>query len=297
MKILSAEQIRKADAYTITNEPISSIALMERAAMECTRWLLKKFKKEEQFAIVCGMGNNGGYGLAIARQLTDQGRKVTCFVLVIAENGSEDFESNGKALSKVGIEAIELKTAKDLEKINDTDVLIDALFGTGLSRELAGFAKATVLKINELTAIKVAIDIPSGLFTNSSQSKESTVFKADYTLSFELPKLAFVLPENANCVGEWVVLPIGLNTNFINKQQTKYELITKGFIKSILKKREKFSHKGTYGHAKLICGSYGKMGAAVLASNACLRSGVGLLSIVIPKCGYAILQQTVPVEW
>lgn len=294
MKILSAEQIRAADAYTIANEPVSSLALMERAARRCTEWLLNKFKNDEQFTIVCGMGNNGGDGLAIVRQLNDQGRSVKCYILALSQTGSSDFEANKNALTKVQQDAIEICDEVDLVKMEDTDVVIDAIFGTGLSRPLEGLASATVFKINQLNAVKIAIDIPSGLFANQPNIKDSSVFKADYTLTFELPNLAFLLPENAEFVGKWDVLPIGLSKEFISEQNTNYQLITKKYLQFILKNRKKFSHKGTYGHAKLICGSYGKMGAAVLASKACLRSGVGLVTAVIPKCGYSILQQAVP---
>ncbi len=294
MKILTSDQIRQADAYTIKHEPITSLALMERAALQCTRWFLKRFSNDEVFTIVCGNGNNGGDGLAIARQLADQGRKVQCVILKLSKKGSPDYEANKIAIEKVGISTLELKEAADMVKIIKADVLVDAIFGTGLSRPIVGLAKEIIEECNKHNWTRVALDMPSGLYADRPNEVDSTVFKADYTLSFELPKLAFFLPENADFVGEWHLLSIGLSSEFVGNQLSDYESITRTALQFFIKRRAKFSHKGNYGHATLVCGSFGKMGTAVLASKACLRSGVGLLTVIIPTAGYTILQQSLP---
>ncbi|MEY2924582.1 MAG: hypothetical protein RLZZ337_1130 [Bacteroidota bacterium] len=294
MKILSAEQIRAADAYTIKNEPVSSLDLMERAAMQCTQWLLQHFNNNQAFTILCGMGNNGGDGLAIARQLADQGRKVFVYILKITEKASEDFTENLVRLQKVDVKIDRIESSPHIENIKLGSVIIDALFGTGLSRIITGLSASLIHYINATKAIKVAIDIPSGLYANEPIAKDQVILRVNHTLSFELPKLAFMLPESAKYVGDWQILPIGLNAAFIQKQKTNFEFLKIEDIRSYLKKRTKFSHKGTFGHVLLASGSFGKMGAAILSTRACLRTGVGLVTSLIPLCGYEIMQQSVP---
>ena len=294
MKILTSEQIRLVDAYTIKHESITSLELMERAAQECTDWLLRKFSESETFTIVCGNGNNGGDGLAIARLLAGEKRYVQVVTLNLAKNSSPDFESNLVSLNKLGIQVIEYNQDSVFTALGTGNIIIDSIVGTGLNRPLEGLARKIVDEINDYVGVKVAIDVASGLYANKPLEKNSVVLKANYTLGFELPKLVFLLPENQQYVGKWEVLPIGLNSEFISQQDSTFELLEKHELRSYLKERSKFSHKGLFGHAKLVCGSYGKMGAAILASRACLRSGVGLLTTIIPTEGYVILQQSVP---
>jgi len=173
--------------------------------------------------------------------------------------------------------------------------VIDALFGSGLSRSLDGLVKDLVKLINVSKAEVVAMDIPSGLFgEDNSLNNLDNCIHADYTLSFQFPKLSFLFPECNECVGDWVVLPIGLHPDVVEELWSPYQLVDRTYIRSLLKMRTRFSHKGTYGHGLLISGSYGKMGAAILASKAGLRSGIGLLSTHIPRLGYDIMQTAVP---
>ena len=293
MKLLTAAQTRALDQATLQAQGISSEALMERAATACTTWLLDQL--QPAFAtpihIFCGPGNNGGDGLAIARQLHAAGYTPQVWLLPATKH-SPDFLLNRQRLPPQ-IACTEL-SARTMPALPPEAVVLDALFGTGLSRPLAGLAADVVAHLNQSGATLLAVDIPSGLFADAPQPESSPVVQARYTLSFELPKLAFLLPQNAGFVGEWTVLPIGLDADFIHKEPVDNYFVDAGFLRGRLPQRGKFSHKGTFGHALLLAGSYGKMGAAVLAAQACLRGGVGLLTVQTPAAGYDILQISAP---
>ncbi len=293
MKIFSAEQIKKWDAFTIANEPVSSIDLMERAAMACCKWLIGKNLGLNQFRIFCGKGNNGGDGLAIARLLIDHGCKVTVYILEFGKSGTEDFQTNLARLHACSTDIHFIQSPEFFPVIQDTDIVIDALLGTGLNKPIEGVSAALVNHINRSNAVVISIDLPSGLSADKS-SKGNTVIKATLTLSFQNYKLAFLLPENVDHCGEVHLLHIGLHKDFEDSEPAAFQFVDKEFINPVYKPRRKFAHKGNYGHAALLCGSYGMMGAAVLSTGACLRSGVGKLTSYIPKCGYPILQTTVP---
>jgi NAD(P)H-hydrate epimerase len=295
MKIFSASQIREIDAYTIKNEPIESIDLMERAANALFNEIIYIVDKNKAIKIFAGPGNNGGDGLALARMLANDRYKVEVYILKIKEF-SDDFSVNLKRLEnqqKVKIKYIVNSDAFPV--IKDEEIIIDALFGSGLNRPLDGLALLLVKYINSFSANVISIDIPSGLFCDdNTDNNYEGVIRAKYTFSFQFPKLSFLFSENEDYVGKWKVLPIGLHPEIIEKTCTNYYFIKDEDIRKIIKIRKKFSHKGTYGHALLISGGYGKMGAAVLASGACLRSGSGLVTIHIPKHGINILQTSVP---
>ncbi len=274
-KILSVEQIRKADAFTIENEPIPSIDLMERASNQCVRWIQKHLDQQTGFYVFCGPGNNGGDGLAVSRLLHEAGFKVMPVIVAFTDKYSKDFIINRDRLLKKSVECVELKSIENFPEIDKESVVIDAIFGSGLSKAVGGFAAEVIGAINQLNNITIAIDIPSGLFADqSSQSKTAQIIRADYTLSFQLPKYAFMLPENDRYVGKWQILPIGLSDQFLDDIVVKNYLLEKSDCSGVYQKRTKFSHKGNYGHALLIAGGLGKMGASILASRACLRSGV-----------------------
>lgn len=293
MKIFSASQIKKWDAYTIAHEPISSIDLMERAAIACCKWLIGKNFGVFHFRIFCGKGNNGGDGLAIARLLIQHHCKVSVYIPEFGKAGSDDFQTNLARLHECSTDIHFIQSAEFFPVIHEADVIIDALFGTGLNKPLEGMNSDLVEHINRCNATVISIDLPSGLFADTS-SKGNPVINAAITLSFQNYKLAFLFPENEDHCGEVHLLHIGLHHDFENKEPAAFELVDKEMIRSIYKARKKFSHKGTFGHAALLCGSYGMMGAGVLSARACLRSGAGKLTVFIPECGYTILQTTVP---
>ena len=300
MKILYSEQVRELDAYTIENEPILSINLMERAAKVCTNWIIDKFKHKPNVKIFAGHGNNGGDGLAIARMLADYGFSVNVFLK--STKLSQDSQVNyDRVLSQKRINVVILNNEHDFPKISESDLLIDALFGSGLTRPVEGFYAQIIEFINKSKATIVSIDIPSGFFSedNSKLTKADDdayvgVIRAHYTLTLELPFLSFFFPDSQFHVGEWHCLSIGLSKTYLTEIKSANEYLIKETAKKLLKVRQRFDHKGTFGHALLIAGSYGKMGAAILAAKACLRTGVGLLTTHFPISGYEIMQTAVP---
>lgn len=285
MKVLNVEQIRALDVYTIQKEPVASIDLMERASQAFVNWFVSLYNSQKSILIYCGTGNNGGDGLAIARLLFSQGYAVSICIIGNDAKGSADFKKNKKRLSsEVGVL---------VEPSDDSDIIIDAIFGSGLARPVEGEYAEAITKINQSNATKISIDIPSGLFADV-HTESSNIVQADYTVAFQLPKLVFMFPDAHKYVGEWLVVDIGLDQSLIEQSETPFHFLTDADVRSILKTPSKFDHKGTNGHALLVTGSYGKIGASVLAGGACLRAGVGLLSIHIPKCGNDVLQSSLP---
>ena len=289
MKILDTAQLKELDQSTIVNEPIASIDLMERAASTCADWLNDHFDPPLGFTIICGPGNNGGDGLVIARLLSAMERKV--HVYADPDSGSPDNRQNYHRLLELGITP-HPADAWEKDRIDEDTILVDALFGYGLSRPLEGKWAGLVDAINEQSNLIVSIDIPSGLFMHAPGSGTSIV--ADFTLTFQTPKLAFFIPENQDIVGAWVVLDIGLNANKLEQLDTYLLTLEKDDVAEMVPTRGKFDHKGTFGHALLVVGSFGKVGAAILAAKAALRSGVGLLTVHVPRQATHILQIAVP---
>lgn len=291
MKILSTQQIREADAYTIANEPIASIDLMERASRAFVNWFSERFSiSESRIKIICGLGNNGGDGLTIARMLHPLGYDLEVFVVRYSDKTSADFDINFARLAKqLPIQNID---NQDLVNFDKNDLVIDAVFGSGLSRPIEGLVKEIITKLNDSAAKVVAVDIPTGLYADSPNSATDCIVEADFTVSFQLPKLAFMLPQNDKFVGEWSIVPIGLSQQFIENSETPFYYTDKANL--LIKPRQKFSHKGTFGHGLLIAGSYGMMGAAILASKAALRAGIGKISVQSIPSGLEILQISVP---
>ncbi len=295
MKILSAPQIREADAYTIKNEPIASIDLMERASKACFSWIKKRIRKGQQVSIFCGMGNNGGDGIAIARMLHLSGYDVVVYKVMHSNKSSDDFRINEERFKKLKKAKItEIKSIKDIPDSHG-NVFIDALLGSGLNSPLKGLLAEVVNYINSKKAFVISIDIPTGLFCDdNSHNKHEAIINASYTLTFQLPKLSFLFPENEKYVGIWEVLDIGLDQDFINSQDSSFFYLQPEMIKPLYKARKLFSHKGNYGHALLIAGSKGKAGAAVLSARAAIKSGAGLLTLSIPGSCYTPIQSAVP---
>lgn len=294
MKILNAQQIREWDQYTIQHEPVSSIDLMERAADKCVGWLEDRNLLQYPFTIFCGKGNNGGDGLAIARMLLQKQCTVSVHILEFGHLGTEDFQANlGRLHQQKTVDIHFIQSEKNFHELDKNQIVIDALFGSGLNRPLEGVSANLVDHINNSGCKIIAVDIPSGLAVDQSV-KGNSIIKAAHTLSFQVYKLAFLLPENAPYTGEVEILDIGLLPEYYHSVQNCYELTDENIISGIYKARKSFAHKGNFGHALLLTGSYGKMGAAVLCAKASLRAGAGLTTCHIPKCGYEILQTAAP---
>ena len=293
MKIFNAEQIRALDAFTIQNEPISSLDLMERASQAFVRWFCDQFVNTRPVSIFCGLGNNGGDGLAIARILIQKSYTVKVYIIEQSENSSEDFKANRKRLQN-HLSPILIHSINDFPEIPSSTILIDALLGSGLSRPATGILADVINTLNATPNKVISIDIASGLYMDKQNEKNDVIIKPHCTISFQFPKLAFMMPQNAVFTGNWQVVDIGLHHDFIKNTPTPFYYTDKPEAESKIIPRQKFSNKGTFGHALLLAGSYGKMGAAVLSARSCLRSGVGLLSLHIPGCGYEIAQISVP---
>jgi ADP-dependent NAD(P)H-hydrate dehydratase / NAD(P)H-hydrate epimerase len=303
VKIFSVSQIKAWDAYTIQHEPVSSIELMERAATACFNWVSRHFDKLCTIKIFCGKGNNGGDGLAIARLLIENGYRVFVYVVENYATGSPDFEVNLKRLQKISNKISFLEEEASFpEFINE--IIIDALFGTGLNKKPTGIFANLIEYINAASQKVISIDVPSGLLIDGNRpdrnnqgkllNDEYQIIKAAYTLTFQNQKLAFLMPENESFTGEVVLLDIQLNKEFEQNENSNFEWVDKNLIYKIYSKRNPFANKGNYGYACLLAGSYGMMGAAVLSSRACLRSGVGKLTCYTCNKGYGIMQVSVP---
>jgi NAD(P)H-hydrate epimerase len=292
MKIPSAEQIREADAYTIRHEPVSSVDLMERAALQCTRWLCSRYPVPTPFVVYCGPGNNGGDGLAIARQLQDQGYPVRVVLLTSPDRFSPDGAVNLSRWTGAG-GTWDPWNQRKIFPVPPHAVVVDALFGTGLSRPLSGDAAAITEHINSHPGHIIAIDMPSGLSDDGSTIPDTAV-RATCTLSFEFPKRAFFFPHLAPFTGRWFVLPIGLHEDMHRQIHSPYHWLTPDRIAPLIHPRDRFAHKNQFGHALLVAGSLGKAGAAVLACKGFMRAGGGLLTLHAPSEVCAIQQSTVP---
>jgi NAD(P)H-hydrate epimerase len=300
MKILDSEQVKKLDSYTIKNEPILSINLMERAARVCTQWINNKFEVNKPVSVFVGPGNNGGDGLAIARLLADLGYNIR--VYICGNKLSTDSLINYERLLIQKLTYIKfIISPEDFPRLKSNELIIDALFGSGLTKPVHGLFLDIVNFINRSESTVVSIDIPSGMFSEDNADLTKCLdggfveaIRATYTLSLELPFLSFMLPDSQHHTGKIEILPIGLSKTYLNEIETNYNYVDSDFVSNIVKKRNKFDHKGNFGHALIVAGSYGKMGAAILASRACLRAGVGLLTVHIPVSGYDILQTAVP---
>ncbi len=294
MKIFTAEQIRQWDGFTISHESITSLKLMERAALALAGWISENCKNYTRLALFCGHGNNGGDGFAAARILYTKGFDVEVFVPDLKAEFSEDASVNLQRLKDFsGISVRELNGTEEYSFDNET-VIVDALFGTGLSRPLDGIYKKLVTEINGKDNMKISVDIPSGLSADTIFTDDTVVFKADYTLSLQCWKKSFLHPETGKYTGKVVVLEIGLSPEFQKQEQSENYVVDERVISRIFKPREEFSHKGTYGKVTIVGGSYGKIGAAVLSTKAALKTGAGLTFTLAPDCGYMILQTACP---
>ena len=293
MKLFNAQQIHLWDAYTMEHEPLSSIELMERAARTCTDFICDNSLHHHALKIFCGKGNNGGDGLAIARQLIELGIYPSVYILEFGAKGTDDFQTNLQRLHELSTDIHFVQAENFFPFIAQDDVVIDALFGSGLNRPLENLSAALVKHINESKAIIVSVDVPSGMFIDKS-CKGNAVIHASHTLTFQSLKLCFLAAENASFFGEVHAMDINLDPGFAEATDAVYEMLTKEKVASLRKQRNAFTHKGNFGHALLAAGSTGKMGAAVLAARACLRSGAGLVTVNATADTHAIIHTAIP---
>ncbi|MRI00281.1 NAD(P)H-hydrate dehydratase [Kriegella sp. EG-1] len=295
MRIFSADQIYKADKFTIEKHGIKSDDLMERAALQIFNWFHMRMQGAPvKIHLFCGIGNNGGDGIALARHLLEHGYNIEVNVVNYSDKRSNDFLINLDRLKERKLWPNFLDGNTPFPKIGVDDIIVDAIFGIGLNREPDRWVKNLIEYLNHSEAFIVAVDLPSGLFMNKMAESGEGIIRSNFILSFQAPKLIFFLPENAPYIENWQVLDIGLDQEFLTTTETDYELITKHELLAWYIPRKKYSHKGSYGHSLIVGGTHGKIGAMILTANACLQSGTGLLTAMVPNCGYIPMQTAVP---
>ena len=296
MKLFSKEQIYAGDKLTAERQNISSTELMERAGTQIFNWMHRRMQGAQvPIHVFCGIGNNGGDGLVLARHLITHGYNVHTYVINYSDKRSKDFLINYDRIKNTTKKwPTLLKCTEDFPEIHQNDIIVDAVFGIGLNRPVDDWVKKLFQHFRATKAFTMSIDIPSGLYTDKPVEDPDAVVYAGFTLSFASPKLVFFLPETAKYTVQWEILDIGLDPEFLYTTATEAQLIGKHEVLPNYMPRDKFSHKGTFGHALIIGGSYGKIGAVTLAGRAALAAGAGLVSAYVPKCGYMPLQASFP---
>lgn len=296
MKIFSKEQMREGDKITTERQGISFNELMERAGTQIFNWLHTRMQGAQvPIHVFCGIGNNGGDGLVIARHLVTHGYNVHTYVVNCSDKRSKDFLINYDRIKNVTKKWPLLLTCKEeFPEIHHDDIIVDCVFGIGLNRPVDDWVKQLFQHFRASKAFTLAVDMPSGLFSDKVPKDEDGVVYANHTLSFQSPKLVFFLPQTAKYTLQWEVLDIGIDPEYLFTTETDAELIGKFEVLPMYRPRDRFSHKGTFGHALIIGGSYGKMGAVILAGRGAMAAGAGLLTNYIPRCGNIILQTALP---
>ncbi|WP_350291464.1 NAD(P)H-hydrate dehydratase [uncultured Croceitalea sp.] len=295
MKIFNAKQIYAADEFTIEKQQITSDVLMERAAERIFSWVHSRLNGAAvKIHLFCGIGNNGGDGIALARHLMENGYSIAVYVVNYSEKRSKDFLINLDRLKERKLWPEFLDSDCEFPEIGHDDIIIDAIFGIGLNRNPDNWVAKLINHINDSAAFILSIDVPSGLFLDRLPEHPENVIRANHVLSFQAPKLVFFLPQTGGFLNQWELLDIGLDQEYLYKTETEFEFIGKPEVLPLYIPRLKFSHKGSYGHAVIVGGSYGKIGAVNLAAKACLKAGSGLVTAFVPECGYFPLQASAP---
>ena len=295
LNLLNSEQTRLADQFTIQSRGMSSVDLIEAAANA----FVSVFKScyifpDTPISIYCGTGNNGGDGLAIARLLKESGYdRLNVIIARFSLNSTADFDINLKRLNLSGIPVTEISDCISLPN-ESSEIIIDALLGSGLNRPLEGNFKVLVEHLNQLKRHVVSVDVPSGLPSEGVINPESTILKAELVISFQRPRINFYMPESGPFISKFRYVNIGLDEDFIEAQEGGWKLLEADDIQNIIHPRKPFTHKGTYGHALIIAGSAETMGAALLCADACLHSGAGLTTACIPQEGLTALNSRAP---
>jgi len=293
--LITAEQMHKVDEYTIQNKPIASIDLMEQAARAFAQIFMQhEPNRDSEIAIFCGKGNNGGDGLAIAHLLTSYGyQNINIYLVTFSKKETADFAINKQRIKESSLKIIQVSQPSDFLPIA-AEILIDAILGSGLNKPLSGKYADLSQIINAQHKKVYAVDVPTGFFSEGPLNLEFNGIKAYKTISFQRPKINFFFPESIVATEEFEVVNIGLDEAFIHKLESDFILMEESDIRNLLHPRKRFTHKGTYGHALIVAGNVNTMGAALLASSACLHSGAGLTTACIPQSGLIALNSILP---
>lgn len=298
MKIFNTEDIRAIDRRTMETDGVSSLELIERVAQGVASEIASRWRPSKPLLVFAGPGNNGADALAVARILAELGFSPAVYLLNIGGNKlSRDCrDCRDRLIAEAPGVAFKEVTGKfTTPEINSSYLVIDGLYGTGLKGPLAGGFMLLVRYINESGATVVSIDVPSGMTGDlCADTVNRNIIHADLTLTVQFPRPAFFMRENAELIGEWKTIDINLNHDVIRSTPTGYHLVEGNEVKSLLRPRNPFSSKADYGSALIVAGSYGMMGAAVLAAQGALRAGAGKVTVHAPMCGYEILQSAVP---
>lgn len=295
MKIFTSAEIREIDAATVRLEPVTPAGLMERAATTLFQQVKDIVAPERKINVFAGPGNNGGDGLVLARLMHEDGYAVRVFVVETGAARSSEFSLNAERLERSGVIPLTIADPGQVPAIGRDEVIIDAIFGTGLRKSPSGVAAGVIRRINETGAFVISVDVPSGLFCEDNQASDrDSIVRASKTLTFQFPKLSFMFAGNSDYTGEWEVTDIGLHADTISSMNTPYHYVLRETVRPMIKERNKFDHKGVFGHVLLIAGSYGKAGAATLSAGAALRTGAGLVTVHTPSSAVLALQAALP---
>ena len=287
MKILSTRQMNEVDRLTEAECGIPTLLLMENAGSSLLSTLESYFEdlETELIAIVCGKGNNGGDGIVLARHLTQIRIYPDVYLLGRVEEVSGDARTNLDAYLETGEAVLEITDPKQWEEVSNSfekyDVIVDALLGTGITKPLEGLYREVVSTINLTPAFVLSVDIPSGMFSDSLTAGPQSV-EASATVTFTAPKIAHILNEDQEALGELHVAPIGSPEQLLERQEHYLNLLTGEEIASYLPVWQSQSHKGDFGHTVIVAGSRGKSGAAALSAGAAFRAGAGLVTVCAP---------------
>lgn len=297
MKIFTSKQIHEWDACTIKQEDITSLDLMERSAQAITEAIIKRWNKNVPIIVFAGPGNNGGDALAVARLLAEARYDVVAYLFNIRNHLSDDCYTNKMLLkeSKYLKQFVEVTEEFDPPELTEETLVVDGLFGSGLNKPLSGGFASLVKYINASESKVVSIDLPSGLMAeDNTYNIAANIIRADVTLTLHVKKLCMYLADCQQYLGDLDVLDIGLSEEWEAQTASPLTIVEHENVVSLMKPRSPFAHKGSMGHALIIAGCYGMAGAAVLATKACLRSGVGKATVHTPRRNYDIMQISVP---
>ncbi len=289
--LLTSKQMHEVDVYTIQHQPISSIDLMERATQEFVKVFKKKYpNKKKSISILCGQGNNGGDGLAISRILyNEKYENISVYLILFGTKQSNEYTENLERLAKTKIRPIQITEPEQFKNIK-SDLIIDAILGSGLNKPFTDKFAELAHNVNVLNKTTIAVDVPTGFPSEGLIDKDYKGIKADLVICFQRPKLNFFFPESTVALAQFEVVNIGLDEDFIASIPSNWKLIAK----PALNPRANFTHKGTYGHALIVAGNTTTMGAALLSARACLRVGAGLTTLCLPNSGLVALNTTLP---
>ena len=298
MKIFTTDQIKKIERATFENEGVTSLQIIDRVAEEVAAEVVSLLSSQSRIAVFAGPGNNGADALAAARMLYEQGYRPEIFLFNIGgDKLSAECRACRDRLLEVAPEVEFTEVVKQFNRpqLTPNHIVIDGLFGTGLREGLNGGFRELVKYIDDSRAFVISIDIPSGLFGDwNPNAVHRNMMHADLTLAVQFPHLSFFMAENAEVVGQWKTIDVGLSPAEIRKTTAPFYLVERSDVRKLLRRRPEFCSKADFGSAMLVAGSYGMMGAAVLAARGALRSGAGKVSVYSPRCGYEIMQTSAP---